>query len=374
MFSSFIQAGFECSSHKLITGRRLDLIASTRHDVFVRQDYQRLKDAGVLTAREGLRWHLIEASPGKYEFSSLLPMIEAANRAGIQVIWDIFHFGWPDHLNIFDDSWTKSLADLAFEFSVLWKRESGTRAFVAPLNEISFFSWAGGDRGFFNPFAQQRGPELKTRLVTAGLRACEAIRSELPDAVIVSPEPVIHIHGNPAIPNDVQQAEEHRLSMFEAWDMMQGKAKPELGGKDSTLNVLGVNFYDRNQWWNFGNTIFPGDPAYRPFHLILEEVYQRYGLPMFISETGTENEARPGWFAYIATEVRTAISRGVPVFGICLYPILNHPGWDDNRHCHNGLWDYATPDGERAVYEPLLMEIQMQEALRTMNVTGKPTK
>lgn len=366
MFSSFIQAGFECSSHKLRSGRRLDLIASTLHDRFIRQDYQRLKSLGIRTAREGLRWHLIEATPGNYDFSSLLPMLRASQEEGIQVIWDIFHFGWPDHLNIFDAGWTDSLAELAARFAALWRREAGGQAFIAPLNEISFFSWAAGDKGWLNPFAQNRGAELKTQLVKAFLKAVKAIRSELPGVVIVSPEPVIHIAGNPAIPDDVRHAEEYRLSMFEAWDMLRGDAKPELGGQKTTLDILGINFYDRNEWWNFGKTIHPGDPAYRPFHLILKEVFDRYKLPLFISETGTEGAARPQWFAYIASEVRTAIQMGIPVHGICLYPVLNHPGWDDNRHCYNGLWDYADAEGVRELYEPLAMEIQMQEDKRAL--------
>ena len=58
---------------------------------------------------------------------------------------------------------------------------------------------------------------------------------------------------------------------------------------------------------------------------------------MFISETGAEDDARASWFDYIADEVENAISLGVPIQGLCLYPILNHPGWDDDRHCHNGL-------------------------------------
>ena len=51
------------------------------------------------------------------------------------------------------------------------------------------------------------------------------------------------------------------------------------------------------------------------------------------------------------------MSEGVPVEGICLYPIANHPGWDDDRHCHNALWDYAGDDGSRAIYEPLADQI-----------------
>jgi beta-glucosidase/6-phospho-beta-glucosidase/beta-galactosidase len=364
MFASFIQAGFECSSHKSRNGKRLDLTASTRHDCFVRQDYARLKSLGIRTAREGLRWHLIERAPATYDFSSVLPMIDAANDAGIQVVWDLFHFGWPDHLNIFHPAWIDSFAELTIQFACLWKREAGTQAFIAPVNEISFFARVGGDNGCLNDFPQKRGAELKAQLVLAGIKASQAIRSELSDAVIVSPEPVIHVAGDAARPNDVRSAEQYRLSMFEAWDMLRGDARPELGGHKGTIDVLGLNYYDRNQWWNSGATIHPGDPEYRPFHQIVKEVFDRYQCPLFISETGTEDERRPEWFAYIAAEVRTAIQLGIPVHGICLYPILNHPGWEDDRHCFNGLWDYAGEDGSRPLYEPLAREIQKQEEIR----------
>src|SRR5581483_10614666 len=123
---------------------------------------------------------------------------------------------------------------------------------------------------------------------------------------------------------------------------------------------IGINYYDRNQWWNFGSTIRRGEPAYRPFREILGEVYARYQRPMFVSETGTENEDRPDWLAYIAEEVRAAIRSGVDLQGIYLYPILNHPGWDDDRHCYNGLWDYPGPSGEREIYQPLADELRRQ--------------
>ena len=96
---------------------------------------------------------------------------------------------------------------------------------------------------------------------------------------------------------------------------------PELGGNSGGFDVIGINYYDRNQWWNYGETIRVGDPAYRAFSHILSEVYGRYSCPLFIAETGTENGYRPDWFAYIAGEVRKARALGVPVHGICLYPI-----------------------------------------------------
>jgi len=365
LFASFIQGGFECSTHKLRTGKRLDMIAATEHDRYIRQDYERLKAVGIRTIREGLRWPLIEAKPGYFNFDSVRFMIEAANEAGMQVIWDLCHFGWPDHLDIFHPTWVASLAELAACFTRVWLEESGRQpTFIAPVNEISFLSWAGGDCAYLNPFGHSRGAELKRQLVRGAIQTMPILRSELPDVTIVSPEPVIHIVGDPARPDDVASAEAYRLSMFESWDMLTGRLHPELGGNPEGFDVLGINYYDRNQWWNFGQTIKVGDPEYRPFHHILREVYERYKRPLFIAETGTEDEARPSWFAYIASEVRKATELGIPVHGICLYPILNHPGWDNDRHCHNGLWDYADANGNREIYRPLADEICKQEEIR----------
>jgi beta-glucosidase/6-phospho-beta-glucosidase/beta-galactosidase len=96
---------------------------------------------------------------------------------------------------------------------------------------------------------------------------------------------------------------------------------------------------------------------------MLREVYERYGRPLFIAETGIEDDLRPSWLRYVCEEVQEALRAGVPVEGICLYPILNHPGWEDDRHCHNGLWDYATEAGDREIHEPLAQELRHQQKL-----------
>jgi len=99
---------------------------------------------------------------------------------------------------------------------------------------------------------------------------------------------------------------------------------------------------------------------------------------MVIAETGAEDRARAGWLRYVCEEARTAIEEGVNLHGICLYPILNHPGWLDDRHCHNGLWDYANADGKRKLYDPLAKELRRwrkvfeenEEAMPSLRNTG----
>lgn len=335
----------------------MDLVSSTGHDRFVKQDYVRLADFGIKTVREGIRWPQIEKEAGQLDYSTVLPILCASKEHDIEIIWDLLHFGWPDYLDIFAREWVDAFTRLAHGFADLLKQRGVETPLIAAINEISFVSWAAGDVAYLNPFGRCRGGELKRQLIRGAVAATKAVRSVIPGAVMVSPDPVIHIVGDPGIPGDVENAEAYRLAMFEAWDMLTGRLHPELGGKEAYIDIIGVNYYDNNQRWNFGRTLHRGDAEYRSFHLILKEVYERYGRPLFVAETGAEGEARPGWFAYIAREVGRARELGVPVEGICLYPIVNHPGWDDDRHCHNGLWDYADETGGREIYRPLAEEI-----------------
>ena len=63
IFPSFFGAGFECSTHRLRSGKRLDLIAATRHDEFAQHDYERLQRRGpfaldLAARREYCDWEL----------------------------------------------------------------------------------------------------------------------------------------------------------------------------------------------------------------------------------------------------------------------------------------------------------------------------
>ena len=69
-----------------------------------------------------------------------------------------------------------------------------------------------------------------------------------------------------------------------------------------------------------------------------------------------------GGSGYISAEVRQAQREGVPVEGICLYPVMDYPGWDDERHCHCGLIKVDEDWQERSLREDLAAEIEAQDA------------
>jgi len=353
-------AGFECSDHLLADGRRLDLLGSTCHDRFALRDYTRMAALGIQACREGVSWVRSEPRARSYDFSCAARRLRAAQASGVHVLWDLMHFGYPAGVDLLSPAFPSRFGCYARAFARFLDAHGDGPVVITPINEISFFAWAGGEVGCMNPFALARGVELKAQLVRATIEAIEAVRSVIPGARFLQPEPLIQIVADPAHPRTFRRVECDNLLQYQAWEMLSGAVWPLLGGRASYLDLLGVNYYPDNQFMLDGTTIERGDARYRPLSSMLLEVHARYRRPMIISETGTEGEPRAAWLRYVCEQSLAAMRGGCPLHAITLYPILNHPGWNDDRHCHNGLWGYPDVDGERAVHLPLRGEILAQ--------------
>jgi beta-glucosidase/6-phospho-beta-glucosidase/beta-galactosidase len=344
--------------HRRPSGRRVDVIDATRHDHFAALDYARLSATGMQTARDGLRWPLIERIPGTYDFSSAATQVSGSRAAGVEVIWDLLHYGVPDHIDVFSPDFPARFAAFARSCATFLMAGHVGPLWLCPINEISFFSWGGGEVAYLPPFVRGQGDRLKRALVQAAIAGIDAVRAVVPDARFIHAEPLIEVSVHPDRPHEQEDAHMIQDSQFEALDMLAGRISPELGGHPRYVDVIGVNYYPYNQWHHHPDhqqrTVVPHTSVvYRPLRQLLAEVAARYERPLLITETGAEDEDRAPWFAMVAWEALAAREAGVPVHGVCLYPVVNHPGWDDDRHCRNGLWDYPDASGNRVAYEPL---------------------
>ena len=348
-FLSFWMAGFESSCHINRKRHRLDMLAATQHDRFAEADYARLRQVGIRSVRDTVRWHVIERN-GQFDFSSLDGMLSAAHRQGVQVIWDLCHYGWPDELDILGSAFVDHFARFCRATAAHIREQTDDIPFYTPINEISFFAWAAGEVGWFFPWRTGHGAQVKRQLVRACIAGIEAIWEVDKRARIVTVEPLIHVVPPKGRPDVGGAAAAYRRSQFEAWDMLSGAVAPELGGQSRYLDLLGVNFYHDNQWEHPGGRkiawhIHPRDSRWVPFNQLLFEASQRYHRPIFVAETSHVGSGRAEWLREMAQELCLAVDAGVPLQGICLYPILDRFDWDDPTHWHNsGLWDLV-PNG-----------------------------
>jgi len=342
LWPSLFLAGFECATGFNRSNHWIDQIAATHHDRFLREDYRRLLSVGIRAAREGIRWPLVDRG-GRFDFSSVAPFVEAGAEFGITQIWDLFHYGYPQDLDPFSDAFVRRFASYCAAVARYLDRRCPGTLYITPVNEISYFAWAGGDAALFAPHAAGRSWELKVNLVRAAIAGINAFWDVVPDARIVNADPVCHVAARANTPR--LRAETRRFNdqvVYQSWDMLAGRLMPELGGSRRHLDIVGVNYYWTNQW-EHGRTGIPladHDPRRVPLRDLISQVWERYGGDILITETSHAGANRGPWMRELTGEVRALWDRGVPLSGVCLYPILGMPEWHaPDEWARMGLWD-----------------------------------
>ncbi len=367
MFGSFFLAGFECATGYNRHHQPMDQICATQHDQYIEQDYARLSEVGLCAARDSVRWNVVDVR-GHYDFSTVDPLIQAGRKHGVEIIYDLFHYGYPDDVDLFSQEFPARFADYCYAVArYISARTEGT-CYFTPVNEPSYFSWAGGHVGWFAPHQKNRGGELKVALVRAAIEGINAIRAAAPGARIVNADPLCRVVP-PADQPELQADAEHFNvnAVFDSWDMLAGKKRPELGGSRQHLDIVGINYYWTNQWEHTreGTPLPDDDPRRWPLRKLVRSVWDRYGGDVMITETSHVDENRPAWVHQLTDEAEALLDEGVRLRGICLYPILGMPEWHaPERWTRLGLWDLEPSDHtlQRVIYTPMLDALREAQA------------
>src|SRR5262249_22286830 len=151
-----------------------------------------------------------------------------------------------------------------------------------------------------------------------------------PDAHIVNVDALCRVVV-PRGRTDLQEEADYFNStvVFQSWDMLSGKVLPELGGSPKHLGTVGVNYYWTNQWEyrRPGLPLHDHDPRRWPLRQLVQSVWERYRADLLITETSHVGDKRPVWLRELTIEAVALLDTGVPLRGVCLYPILGMPEW-----------------------------------------------
>ncbi len=355
--------GYECSDKLNSHRQRLDLLTQTGHLQHINEDYRLLAPFGIKTVREGIRWSVVETAPYTYNWSTVALMLEAGRRQGIQQVWDICHFGFPDDLHPLHPDFTPRFAALCKAFVLFYRSlDENASLIITPINEVSFLAWLGGETCGTSPYFYNRGWDVKYHLMKAFIAGVAAMREVDSNVLILTTEPLVNMVPplNPTS-GQLDEADFENELQFQSLDMLCGNICPELGGKPEYVDVLGFNFYYNNQWIIGQQGFLPWfnevpDARWKPLHELLAAAYTRYQKPFIISETSHSGAHRPNWIEFIASQCAEMLQQKLPLWGVCLYPIIDRPDWNE-LSCwhHSGLWDVSEPPvapTERLLHQP----------------------
>jgi hypothetical protein len=378
MFRSFYLAGFECATGYNMHGEWIDQIVATEHDHRVNEDYARLAEIDIHGVREAVRWPLVDRGGGRYDFSSLEPFVDAARRHGFDVIWDLFHYGYPDGVDPFSSELVERFGAYCRAVARFLSERLPGPHFFTPINEPSYFSWVGGHAAHFAPYERNRGIELKINLARACLRGIDALREVCPTARIVNVDPICHVVPRNDSREELEAAHEfNEHTIFQFWDLVSGREMPELGGRLDCLDVVGVNYYWTNQWelGSEGTPLADDDPRRLPLAELVRRVWDRYHTDVVITETSALGEARAPWVHELASMAERLLAQGVALRGVCLYPILGMPEWHArDEWTRMGLWDLEHRDDrlERKIFGPMLDALRVAQGRNASCEIGRP--
>ena len=239
---SFFLAGFECATGYNRHGEWIDQIAATQHDLFVDDDYRRLRDVGILAVRETVRWPLVDRG-GRYDFTTVAPILEASRRHGIELDLRSLSLRLSGGRRPLRGGLPAALRRLLPRGGALHRRRRRPAVRFTPVNEPSYFAWAAGEAALFAPHCRGRGPELKLQLARAGIAGVERDPrrpSRRDDRRASTPSAAWCARTiDPTSRDEVVRFNDDVV--FESWDMLAGRLHPELGGS------RGAPRHDRRQ-------------------------------------------------------------------------------------------------------------------------------
>jgi len=369
IFPTFFMTGFECSTFVWKDRERKDYVVSTAHDRYLEADLAAAMDLGIGVVREAIRWPEVDLGGGRYDWSSVKSVQDAATECKITPIWDLCHYGFPDGCDPFSQECLERFADYCSAAARFVTSTAEGPYFFTPINEITFFSAAASDLGWMYPFAKGHEQELKRALCRMDIAGVKAIREIEPRARMVHVDPIVHAVPPSDRPDLADQArdEEHEKAV-EAWDMLCGRRAPELGGSPDILDIVGVNVYHYSQVQLDADKkreiLGPRDPRRKPLSDLLQFAWDRYRRPIIIGETSGYQDNRAQWLRMTVEESLKALNAGVGLHGVCLYPFVDVPDWWTQKWAKIGIYDVADKEGfERVPCDPYIAELRRWQKL-----------
>lgn len=315
---------------------RHDQYAQSGHYEHMTDDLGSIADLGASAVRYGMPWRRTEPAPGEYDWSLWDRALAACDRAGVEPIIDLLHFGLPDHSSGFADAvWVEDFGRYVEAFLARYREP---RWFTV-INEPGITAYFSARLGAWNDRLASEADHARTlaNIVLANLEALARIDADR-DALWIGSEgfdvPV-------AVGPDAEPAIETRRALgWLVWDLHLGfePAPGAEGYLDPVADTVRdrIRTLARRERLIAGHDLYPVSvqpvggprPEWTTADLValgaaeLRRWHDRYRVPFWVGETSNlslPTEEQVPWLEELASALAELRTEGLPVRGLCWY-------------------------------------------------------
>lgn len=357
-----------------------------------KEDVAIMKELGMKSYRFSVSWPRVMSAKGVVNEKGLefyKNLVNELVAAGIEPLVTLFHWNLPMWMYEMGGWRTEQVAEEFAEYTkVVVEALSDKVRYWMTINEPQLFAGTGHVDGNHAPFVKE--PEnfntITRNIMLSHGRAVQTIREYTKQSCKIGMAPT----GGCFLPksDSPEDVEDARYRTYEGegpngniwWadPIVLGKV-PE-GLKDTLseadlaiihqpLDFYGFNIYTANQYWDDGKEnpyVYDGQPrtsfdwviAPRCLYYAPKFHYERYGLPILITENGMANSdfvmldgkvhdpQRIDFIHRYLRELKRAVDEGVPVIGYQYWSILDNFEWAEGYERRFGLVyvDYRTKE------------------------------
>jgi beta-glucosidase len=322
-----------------------DVMESTAHDIRRDADLDLVVDSGVRTIRYPIRWHRVEARPGRYDWDDTDQAMAALRSRGLTPIVDLVHH--TSHPRWLDDGFADERFGphyLAF-VRACCERYPWISAYTL-FNEPFSTLFLAGHEGIWPPRRRRAGGfvELCRQVLPALTEASRIARRLLPHAEHVWVD-TCERHTGEGVAGEryARLANDRRCFMLDAFlgrvsadgsrpfveEIVAAGGEALLDLEPGFVDVIGLDYYAHNQWHFGPGRGAPHTSAPEPLDELIIEYANRYERPVAVTETNLRGSPsdRATWFRYVLERAEVAVAAGVDVRAVTWFPFIDSADW-----------------------------------------------